>query len=677
LNYLYVYPVTGLYEELYNPNPDEICGEIQIKNNCLKPNGLFWYNIFSPNNLYNLIEQLELYAKTTTKVKPQFLAILSNKKKFVTNVQKALVQVCEQGNDLQTFFKNVEMLNISVDLYNTFGDSQLTLSLQDGYLCENQNYKAINDICLIKKYNPYLEFIETTLMPLIKAQNADIVFLVGKISCFNISIAKILRVINPKIKICITRHSSEYYSLNKILNYLMSNDLLFLDVDYIILEQFSKIEAILLETLEKQQSIDIVPNIIYKAPNNSINQTAVYNDHYKHSSVYTLRSENTQEYKINPTEVADVCFMPQSKCYWNKCTFCGINKKYLHDYRDFNYHDYVKMADRILEQLPKVRFFWFVDEALTFSQLSAIASSFINSGKNLFWQARTRIAATLLSDKLIEKLRKSGLKEIRLGLESASYTILRKMNKFDSSFSLDIVKKIVHKYSKNGISVHFPVIIGFPGETEYDRQLTYEFLKELKLKYLSVSFNINVLNLDVSSTLFKKWYEFDINSVSLPCNPKYFVGNYAEYITNFTRNSDLEKERNDFMREQLYPWYPTYAITNPVVFYRLSESSRNTLTSKAQENQDYLKQIDNNASYILDSETVFRFWDNQFFVYNFTTHHYMRCNRIVIKILSKFKTTQTIESVKNCAELMNYSSKDIDNLMMKLIKDGYVIEVEN
>ena len=125
------------------------------------------------------------------------------------------------------------------------------------------------------------------------------------------------------------------------------------------------------------------------------------------------------------------------------------------------------------------------------------------------------------------------------------------------------------------------------------------------------------------------------------------------------------------------PWYPTYAITNPVVFYRLSESSRNTLTSKAQENQDYLKQIDNNASYILDSETVFRFWDNQFFVYNFTTHHYMRCNRIVIKILSKFKTTQTIESVKNCAELMNYSSKDIDNLMMKLIKDGYVIEVEN
>ena len=227
MNYLYVYPVTGLYEELYNPNPDEICGEIQIKNNCLKPNGLFWYNIFSPNNLYNLIEQLELYAKTTTKVKPQFLAILSNKKKFVTNVQKALVQVCEQGNDLQTFFKNVEMLNISVDLYNTFGDSQLTLSLQDGYLCENQNYKAINDICLIKKYNPYLEFIETTLMPLIKAQNPDIVFLVGKISCFNISIAKILRVINPKIKICITRHSSEYYSLNKILNYLMSNDLLF------------------------------------------------------------------------------------------------------------------------------------------------------------------------------------------------------------------------------------------------------------------------------------------------------------------------------------------------------------------------------------------------------------------------------------------------------------------
>ena len=674
LKYLYLHPISGLYGELYNPNPAEIKNELSINKNCIQPNGLFWHKIFNEKSLYNLIEQLELYAKSKNQISPQFMAVLSNRQKFINNIQKALVEICEQDQTLQSLFKNIETLNIAVELYNTFGSSEIKLSLQDGYLCEDQNYKTINDTCLIKKYNPYLEIICDHILPTIIKENPDIVFLVGKINSYTISIAKLLKSKKPKIKICISRHSSEYYSLNKVCNYLLLNDLLFSDIDYIILGQFLNTEMLLVNAISQGKSIKLVPNLIYKEQDNIIKQTSVCNKYASDHCEYTLRSPNSYNFKIAPYEVADVCFAPFSKCYWNKCTFCGINQKYLHDYKELNINDYIKMADRLIEKLPQIKYFWFIDEALTVTQLFAIATSFIKSGKKIFWQARTRIDAKLLSNELIKILRESGLIELRLGLESASYSVLQKMNKFDDSFSLDLVKEIVKEYSENNISIHFPIIVGFPGETDYDRKLTYDFLREIKAEYPLVSFNINILNLDVSSTLFKKWYNFEISSVSLPCNPKYFIGNIAQYTSAALSESNLEKERNDFMREQLYSsWYPIHSLTKPTVFYRLSESSRNTLTIKSK------KKVEKNKSksllYILDSEIVFYHFDKSFLAYNFSTHHYMRCNSSMIKIVSKFKTPQNIENMKNSIELLNYSTQDVDIFLNRLIEYGYIIGI--
>lgn len=673
LKHIYVYPISGLYNELYNPSPDEMKNSLHIKDNCINPNGLFWHRIFSPQSLMTLIEQLELYAKTKNQISPQFMAVLSNKQKFINNVQKSLVQVCEQGQTLQSLFKNIETLNIAVELYNTFDCCDIKLSLQDGYLCEDQNYKTINDTCLIKRYNPYLEIIYKHIVPTIIEENPDIVFLVGKINCFTISIAKLLKTKNPKIKICISRHSSEYYSLSKISNYLLMNDLLFSDIDYIILEQFFNTETLLINAIEQKQCIKLVPNLIYKEQDSVVKQTAVCSKYdYKHCE-YILRPTNSYNFEIAPYEVADVYFAPYSKCYWNKCTFCGINQKYLHDYEELNINDYEQMADKLIEKLPQIKYFWFIDEALTTTQLLAIASSFIKSGKEIFWQARTRIDAKLLSKELIKALKNSGLIELRLGLESASYSVLQKMNKFDDSFSLELVNEIVKEYSENNISIHFPIIVGFPGETDYDRKLTYDFLREIKSKYPLISFNINILNLDISSTLFRKWYNFEISSVGLPCNPKYFIGNIAKYTGVVLSESNLEKERNDFMREQLYSWYPLYSLTKPTVFYRLSESSRNTLTVKSKKKIEK-KQI-KFPLYILDSEIVFYHFDKSFLVYNFSTHHYMRCNKPMIKIISKFKTPQNIENMKNSVEFSNYSTRDVDIFLNRLIEYGYIVGI--
>ena len=53
------------------------------------------------------------------------------------------------------------------------------------------------------------------------------------------------------------------------------------------------------------------------------------------------------------------------------------------------------------------------------------------------------------------------------------------------------------------------MIVGFPGESKEDRRITYSYLSTLRKRYPSLTFNINILSLDVSSPLFKKWYNYE------------------------------------------------------------------------------------------------------------------------------------------------------------------------
>lgn len=59
----------------------------------------------------------------------------------------------------------------------------------------------------------------------------------------------------PNVHISISRHSSEYYSLNKLESYLTQNDYLFKMVDSIILEYYDETEGKLLSALENNEEL--------------------------------------------------------------------------------------------------------------------------------------------------------------------------------------------------------------------------------------------------------------------------------------------------------------------------------------------------------------------------------------------------------------------------------------
>ena len=174
-----------------------------------------------------------------------------------------------------------------------------------------------------------------------------------------------------------------------------------------------------------------------------------------------------------------------------------------------------------------IRYFWAIDEAIPAETLSALAECLQFRGSGLQWQARSRFSPKLPA--LAGQLAAGGLRELRLGLESASLRVLERMNKFGPEFSLTLVENTVAAFERAGIRVHCPMIIGFPMETAADRRQTYEFLAYLRRKYRNFSFNLNIFALDVSSPMFADWDSYGISSIAFPCAPRYFLGNLVRW----------------------------------------------------------------------------------------------------------------------------------------------------
>jgi radical SAM superfamily enzyme YgiQ (UPF0313 family) len=80
---------------------------------------------------------------------------------------------------------------------------------------------------------------------------------------------------------------------------------------------------------------------------------------------------------------------------------------------------------------------------------------------------------------LIEKFRKAGFRQIFLGIESVHQQSLDAMNKINTTPAM--VKHVVTKLRKQGISIFGGVIIGFPGETKRMVRQNIQYARDMKL----------------------------------------------------------------------------------------------------------------------------------------------------------------------------------------------------
>jgi radical SAM superfamily enzyme YgiQ (UPF0313 family) len=121
----------------------------------------------------------------------------------------------------------------------------------------------------------------------------------------------------------------------------------------------------------------------------------------------------------------------------------------------------------------------------------AIAQGIINAGVKFQWDFQTSTDfLALMSEDEVSLLAESGVHHIGFGTESASQEVLALMNK-----RFQHVEQMVETARKThmaGIHVVFNIILGYPGETESDRQKTFRVMSDIAKDYPNVSFSPNI-----------------------------------------------------------------------------------------------------------------------------------------------------------------------------------------
>ena len=580
------YPLCGLFDEFYYPcKNDLVITPLKDASELYRANGLFWGRLLSHQSINDAIQLLHYKYEYRKCEDVKYAAILANPSLFLKRIDMAIDEIVDQSTPEPVFFGAVEALSILCRLYSEFVFSPNALTVADGFVVDEYSSQMLMENCLLPTKNPYLSFLTSECFPAIEKTKATIAWIHGPLRISTMSMACKVRENNPNIHIAIVDHSSEYYSMTKIVRFLKQNTMLFKVIDSIILEDDKETKEMLKTAIQKGRSLLSVPNLLFMdKKSNTIHQTSMSGEcnlSFANNLNYRSPSALNRGDRIDPSSVVSGKLAPNRICPWRKCSFCGINTKYYRkEVPDEVIESKIKKIRALAEQ--GVRYFWFFDEAATPELLSEFAKALIDNKLDIIWHCRSRIDPEYDED-LCALLARSGLREIRFGLESASAEIQKKMNKFDS-FDILMVEKLVEHFSNVGVGIHFPVIIGMPEETYSQRQETYRFLRHLKNTYSGFTFNINILELDVSSKLYLNFEQYGITGLKLPCTPLHFLGNVVETWADSNGWFDkrpLVQEQNKIMREIMFPWMPQDAITPPNIHYRLTETIRNTLIWKA------------------------------------------------------------------------------------------------
>lgn len=633
MNIVGINTLCGLYNMLYNKNDNlnNVIKEISSCNNVnvfFNINNLFWSHVLDNKTIRHTIENFTNISHTFEQLTIQEQYVIHAPEVFINNVMAAKEKITLLDLNEEDLFSYIETLNIFCHLYNKLLPTNFTLSIEAGFHRSSNSAREMLANCLLEYSNPYLNFIIKSVLPVIINYKPDIIWMQGIPNIASFAIAKLVKMQLPNIHISITNHSTEYYSLNKIRDNLLQNQWFFDCFDSVILNaNINETKQKIVQYLKEEKNLANINNLILKKEQSIAHIT---------ESHITYPQYDFEEKYFDANSVINIRLFPKNHCYWNRCTFCGINNKYLEHSNEWDLND----AWIQLEYLSrnKIKYFWSIDEAIPPHILFELARKINLHNYNFIWHTRSRLDIDWINDDIVKELALSGLTQIRLGFESASLRILKLMNKHsDCQIALDNVEKILKVFFKYNIRVHFPAIIGFPTETLYERNKTIKFLQNLKDKYPLFSYNINILELDISSKLYKNWDKYNITNINLPCSANSFLGNMADWNEPIVHASSysLEKSRESAMLYQ-YPWYPLSAITKPHTFYRLYESGRYMLYNHAKQDVNLINNIKRN--FIIEKTPHLVSWRTllgTYVTYNPKNHHYYECSSDFFKLLNE------------------------------------------
>jgi radical SAM superfamily enzyme YgiQ (UPF0313 family) len=139
-----------------------------------------------------------------------------------------------------------------------------------------------------------------------------------------------------------------------------------------------------------------------------------------------------------------------------------------------------------------------VDDTFTLNRARTlrILDGIIDKGLNRF-EFTGGVRADTLDETMVHRMREANFKRVTLGVESGSPAILRMIRKGETN---DDVKRALRLLREAGIYSHTFFMIGFPGETAEDIELSKKLIREAQPNHVE----INMVTPYPGTALFEK-----------------------------------------------------------------------------------------------------------------------------------------------------------------------------
>jgi hypothetical protein len=190
-------------------------------------------------------------------------------------------------------------------------------------------------------------------------------------------------------------------------------------------------------------------------------------------------------------------------CYWRKCLFCPEAAAPIHPYRSFPPAGLPALM-RSMADTYGVSHVQLTDNAVPVKMLKVLAGSGGESG-GVSWFGFVRFEAVLEDAEFVRGLARGGCRMLQVGLESGSQQVLDRLGK---GVRLESAARILKNLAAAGIASYVYILLGTPGETLEDAEMTLAFLEAhaSEIGFL----NISIMNLPRASGLLDNPEQYGI-----------------------------------------------------------------------------------------------------------------------------------------------------------------------
>lgn len=172
-----------------------------------------------------------------------------------------------------------------------------------------------------------------------------------------------------------------------------------------------------------------------------------------------------------------------------ECIFCSIHPTMGYQFR-YQSPEYVVNHIELLIKKYGVDFMHFEDDNLTLNQprFEKILDMILEKGLKFEWDTPNGVRADALGFSLLEKAKRTGVRELRIAIESGNEEFLNKVVK--KRLKLGKIVETAQNCKKLKIPLSAFYIIGFPDETKKDIEQTLDYAYDM-MKMYNVKPNIN------------------------------------------------------------------------------------------------------------------------------------------------------------------------------------------